>query len=103
MEARSGLGVDAASPAPGIELRPSGHIPGSRAILIDGDRRVLYTGDVSTRDRGPQTGFDPVDAEVLIVEATYGRPTYRFPPQAAVEARIRDFIADTAAPRVLFG
>jgi putative mRNA 3-end processing factor len=103
MEARSGLGVDAASPAPGIELRPSGHIPGSRAILIDGDRRVLYTGDVSTRDRGPQTGFDPVDAEVLIVEATYGRPTYRFPPQAAVEARIRDFIADTAAPLVLFG
>lgn len=103
MEARSGLALEAASSAPGIQLRPSGHIPGSRAVLIEGEHRVLYTGDVSTRDRGPQIGFDPVEADVLIVEATYGRPGYRFPPQAAVESRIRDFIADTAAPLVLYG
>ncbi|MFB6360424.1 MAG: mRNA cleavage and polyadenylation specificity factor-like protein [Halobacteriales archaeon] len=103
MAARSGPAVEAASSAPGIELHPSGHIPGSRAVLIQGDRRVLYTGDVSTRDRGPQTGFEPVDADVLIVEATYGRPAYRFPPQATIESSIRDFIADTAAPLVLYG
>lgn len=103
LEARSGLTLTTEQAVPGIELRPAGHIPGSRAVLIDGDRRVLYTGDVSTRDRGPQTGFDPVDADVLVVEATYGRPEYQFPRQAAVEARIRDFVADTAAPLVLYG
>ena len=103
LEARSGVGVAHADSAPGVELRPAGHVPGSRAVLVDGDRRVLYTGDVSTRDRGPTAGFEPVGAEVLVVEATYGRPAYRFPPQAELEARVRDFVADADAPLVLFG
>jgi putative mRNA 3-end processing factor len=103
LEARSGVAVDHVEAAPGVSLRPAGHIPGSRAVLIDGDRRVLYTGDVSTRDRGPMRGFEPVGADVLVVEATYGRPAYRFPPQDELEARVRDFVAGTDAPLVLFG
>ncbi|MDZ7702241.1 MAG: mRNA 3'-end processing factor [Halobacteriales archaeon] len=103
LEARSGVDVEHRASAPGVELRPAGHIPGSRAALIEGDRRVLYTGDVSTRDRGPLQGFEPVGADVLIVEATYGRPAYRFAPQAELEARIREFVADTDDPLALFG
>lgn len=104
LAARSGVDLDYADAHPGVELLPSGHIPGSRAALIeDGERRVLYTGDVSTRDRGPLAGFDPVTADVLVVEATYGRPAYRFPPQAEMEAEIVDWIADTDAPLCLLG
>jgi len=103
LEARSGVTVKHTTSAPGVELRPAGHIPGSRAVLIDDDRRVLYTGDVSTRGRGPHQGFEPVNADLLVLEATYGRPAYRFPPQEELETRIRDFIADTPAPMVLYG
>ena len=104
LEARTGVSLDHVQAAPGVELRPAGHVPGSRAALVDVDgTRVLYTGDVSTRDRGPLSGFEPVGADVLVVEATYGRPAYRFPPQRECEARVRDFVADAEGPVALFG
>lgn len=88
-----------------VELLPSGHVPGSTAALVDGgSRRYLYTGDVSTRDRFFLDGFEPVEADVLIVESTYGKPGYEFPPQDAAEARIVDWLDETAGtPLLLFG
>jgi putative mRNA 3-end processing factor len=88
-----------------VTLHPSGHVVGSRAALVESDgasradgasRRYLYTGDFSTRDRLYLEGFDPVDADVLVMETTYGKPTYRFPPEAELQGRIRGWIADHA-------
>lgn len=88
---------------PDVELLDAGHIPGSRATLItaedtarDEPVRILYTGDVSTRDRFYLDGFEPVDADILVVEATYGSPEYVFPPQDELEAEIVDWFEDTA-------
>jgi putative mRNA 3-end processing factor len=44
-----------------------------------------------------------VDADVLVVEATYGRPDYRFPPQDELDGRIVDWLADTDRAAFLFG
>ena len=88
-----------------VDLLDAGHIAGSRAALVtdpDGTR-YCYTGDVTTRDRLYLDGFDPPDADVLIVEATYGEPDYVFPPQSELEAEIVDFFADTQAPILAFG
>jgi putative mRNA 3-end processing factor len=97
--------VPAADAPPELDLLPSGHVPGSRAVLLDdGERRVLYTGDVSTRDRLFLEGFDPVTADVLVLESTYGTPEYAFPPQADLEGRVVDWLEATAdRPVVLFG
>jgi putative mRNA 3-end processing factor len=87
-----------------VDLLPAGHVAGSRAALVDdGERRTLYTGDCSTRDRAYLDGFEPVPADVLVVEATYGTPEYVFPPQEEVEAEITDWLAGTDAPVLLFG
>lgn len=93
------------SSAASVSLVPAGHIPGSRATVIDdGVRTYCYTGDVSVRDRFGLTGFEPVDADILIVEATYGKPAYRFPPQAELEAEIVDWLSETLGdPVVMFG
>jgi putative mRNA 3-end processing factor len=91
---------------PAVDLLPSGHVAGSRAALVTDEatgERLLYTGDVSTRDRGYLSGFDPVPADALVVETTYGKPEYVFPDQAAVEAEIVDWLEDTPEPVVLFG
>lgn len=93
---------------PAIELHNAGHVPGSRAALItDADgTRYLYTGDCSTRDRFYLDGFDPeaLDADVLVIEATYGKPEYVLPPQERVEAEIIDWLDDTYdRPALLFG
>lgn len=88
-----------------VGLVPAGHVAGSRAALVtdpDGTR-YLYTGDACTRPRFYLDGFEPPDADVLIVEATYGEPGYVFPDHDAVAAEIRSWLAETAAPVVLLG
>lgn len=81
-----------------VELFDAGHVAGSRAARITDPatgRRYLYTGDLSTRDRFYLDGFEPVDADVLVVETTYGTPAYRFPPPEALHREILDWLADT--------
>jgi putative mRNA 3-end processing factor len=88
-----------------VKLLDAGHIPGSRAALIDdGETRYLYTGDVSTRDRFYLSGFTPVPADVLIIESTYGKPGYEFPAQPDAEAAIIEWLNETlGTPLLLFG
>ena len=88
----------------GVELIPSGHILGSSAALFGDEKKYLYTGDVSMRDRAYLEGFEPRSADVLVVESTYGIPAYTFPDQKEVESRIKDFVADNRnQPLYLFG
>ncbi|MDZ7730344.1 MAG: mRNA cleavage and polyadenylation specificity factor-like protein [Natrialbaceae archaeon] len=107
IDARAGITYSSYDPPQDIELVPAGHVVGSSAVVIeDEDTTYCYTGDFSTRDRAYLEGFDPtaVDADVLIMETTYGRPRYRFPPQAELESAIADWLNDNAKrPLVLCG
>jgi putative mRNA 3-end processing factor len=88
-----------------VDLLPSGHVAGSTAALVtdpDGTR-YLYTGDVCTRSRFYLPGFDPPEADVLVVEATYGEPGYAFPDHETVAADVRGWLAGTDGPVLLFG
>jgi putative mRNA 3-end processing factor len=88
-----------------VELLPAGHVPGSRAALVTDPNgtRYLYTGDVCTRPRFYLEGFDPPDADVLVVESTYGEPGYTFPDHETVAANVVEWLADTDGPVLLFG
>ena len=59
-----------------IEMYETGHILGSTAFLIDG--KILYTGDINNNDRIFLKRFNPPQADILIIEATYGSPEYIF-------------------------
>ena len=59
-----------------IECIDSGHILGSKAFLIDG--KILYTGDINIQNRLFLNGFNPPQAEILLIEATYGDKKYVF-------------------------
>ncbi len=68
----------------------AGHVPGSAMFLLEkGDLRVLYTGDVNPKGglavEGPA---DVPEADVLIIESTYGNPKFRFPDQDLVRAKM---------------
>lgn len=83
---------------PAVDLHNAGHVAGSRAVRItdpDTGRTYLYTGDCCTRDRFYLEGFEPLPADVLVIETTYGRPEYRFPPTETVVAEIRDWLSAT--------
>ena len=90
--------------APGIELLDAGHILGSRSVLVKD--RLLYTGDLSTRDRAFLKGFKGVRCETLIIESTYGRSRYVFPETEDLVSEVNRFISycfDNCRPVILTG
>lgn len=101
--ARTGKQIDYSTSHPEVELLSSGHVVGSTAALIKGEKKVLYTSDVSTRDRFYMEGFKPVDADILVVESTYGVPAFTLPSQQEVEKEILGWIESNNQPLILFG
>ena len=72
------------APAYTITLHPAGHCLGSAQTLVvskDTGHRLLYTGDIKTRSSPTNEPAEPVQADTLIIECTYGRPEYIFPGQ----------------------
>lgn len=89
---------------PAVDLRNAGHVAGSRAAYVTDPatgRTVCYTGDVCTRDRLYLDGFDPEPADDLVLETTYGKPAYRFPPTDELLSEIRDWLRETMDDVVL--
>ena len=68
-----------------ITLLAAGHIFGSAMAHIKaGDETLLYTGDFKLRPGLSAERCDPRPADILIMETTYGRAHYQFPPAAEV-------------------
>ncbi|HEV8544137.1 MAG TPA: ATP-dependent DNA ligase [Verrucomicrobiae bacterium] len=68
-----------------ITLLPAGHIFGSAMAWIKAENEsLLYTGDFKLRPGLSAEKCEPRHADVLIMETTYGRPQYRFPPSDEV-------------------
>lgn len=62
-----------------ITLYPAGHILGSAMILLEeGGRRLLYTGDFKLQPGFTTETIQIPEADILIMESTYGSPKYQF-------------------------
>lgn len=91
-----------------VALYPAGHIFGSAQSLLTHERHgsLLYTGDFKLRRGRSAEACATPHADVLIMETTFGRPQYVFPPTQQVMADIVTFchaaIEDGEVP-VLFG
>ncbi|MCI4371584.1 MAG: hypothetical protein L3J78_02945, partial [Thermoplasmata archaeon] len=66
-----------------VTLKDAGHVFGSAMIRVDD---LLYTGDFNPEGGATCGKAQPEFVESLIVDATYGRPGYNFPPKHDVEA-----------------
>ena len=86
-----------------LTLFSAGHVLGSSQLLIEGENgRFVYTGDFKLE---PSFSCEPPEvkrADVVLMECTYGRPHYVFPPRAEIAAAMvafaRTALADGAAP-----
>ncbi len=78
-------------------LREAGHVPGSRMALVEGDARVLYTGDFCTRRKGHLDPAEPCECDVLVTETTYGKEGYEFPDHEETVGAIVDWVDATLA------
>lgn len=89
-----------------ITLLPAGHIFGSSMAWIEADgETLLYTGDFKLRKGLAAEACELRRADTLVMETTFGRPNYVFPPDEAVWAQIgkfcREAFDDGATPVLL--
>ena len=67
-----------------LTLHPAGHCLGSAQALVtsrETGERLLYTGDFKARTSPINEPLTPVECDILVIEATYGKPEYSFPPE----------------------
>ena len=77
-----------------VRLFDAGHIAGSSMFLVRAEKNVLYTGDFCTRKKSSTEGARPQKCDILITEATYGKPHYVFPEHEEIMSIIRDWLKD---------
>lgn len=83
-----------------LTLLPAGHILGSAmASIAFGGQTLLYTGDFKLRPSLSAERCEPVPADILIMETTFGRPHYVFPPNNDILRDIVRFCEETIANR----
>ena len=79
-----------------VRLLPAGHVYGSAMIHVTRpEGTLLYTGDFKLRDCLTVPCAEPVEADHLVMESTYGQPFFRFPPWRSVAEQLVDLV-DTA-------
>ena len=78
-----------------ISLHPAGHILGSSQIRIENSEgSFLYTGDFRIKQAKTAEQFEFVEADVLIMESTFGLPHYKMPPRPELEDELLNLCAD---------
>jgi putative mRNA 3-end processing factor len=88
----------------GFQLVDTGHILGSRGLLVGED--VYYTGDMSMRERAFMKPAKVPHAKTLIIESTFGRPEYIFPPMSEITHETNKIISEMynlGRPVILMG
>jgi Cft2 family RNA processing exonuclease len=89
-----------------LRLHPAGHILGAAQAEIErGGERMVYTGDFRLESSETCAPAAVVPCDVLVMECTFGRPHYRFPPRSEVvpllAAELKRVLDDGGTPFLL--
>lgn len=81
-----------------LELFPSGHVLGAAQLraTVNG-QRIVYTGDLNPARSLTAEACEVASCDVLVIESTFGRPRYRFPPREEVYEQVRAFARSALA------
>jgi Cft2 family RNA processing exonuclease len=78
-----------------VELLSAGHVLGSAMIHVTRpEGSLLYTGDFKLRSCLTVPCAQVTQADVLVMESTYGKPFFRFPPWQQVAAELVERVGE---------
>jgi len=78
----------------------AGHILGSTQFKVElPQKTVLYTGDINCIDTLTTSSADEIRCDLLVIEATYGNPSYVFPHRDSTYAKVVEWAAQQARNR----
>ena len=76
-----------------LKLLPAGHVVGSAMLhATRPEGSLLYTGDFKLRESLTVPQAQPEKADVLVMESTFGKPLFKFPPWRDVAAQLVDLV-----------
>lgn len=89
---------------PGASMIPAGHMLGARQLVVEGDgETVVYTGDISMKNSIFGWKAEIPSCDRLVMEATYGNPSYRFPPLEDVHSDISRWVSENDSSNIIIG
>ncbi len=75
-----------------LTLFPAGHVLGSSQLLVEGEAgRFVYTGDFNLARSFTAEPAEVKRCDVVLMECTFGRPHYVFPPRDEIAGEIARF------------
>jgi putative mRNA 3-end processing factor len=84
-----------------VELFPAGHVLGSAQIrIVQNGVSLGYTGDFCLEPTFTAEPARVVECDALVIESTFGRPHFVFPPKEQILADIRRFVDDALSDSV---
>lgn len=87
------LGSEHLLPDARVRLLSAGHVLGSAMIHLTNDRgSLLYTGDFKLRECLTVPCAAPEPADVLVMETTFGKSLFRFPPRQLVIEQLVELV-----------
>lgn len=85
-----------------LTLFSAGHVLGSSQLMIEGERGAfVYTGDFKL---APSLTVEPPEVkrcDVVLMECTYGRPQYAFPPREEVAGQMIAFARESLSAGIV--
>ncbi|MDO8647324.1 MAG: MBL fold metallo-hydrolase [Candidatus Diapherotrites archaeon] len=79
-----------------ISLENSGHILGSSQVVLEGEKRVVVTSDFQLQDSLLLPRAEVQKADVLIIESTFGKPSFQFPERQEVYEDIGKWVEENS-------
>ncbi len=90
--------------ADGAKMIDAGHILGSRQLVVDGDgEKIVYTGDISLKPNILGFAAEIPQCDKLIMEATYGDPSYVFPEYGSVVDSVFRWVKENDSRNIILG
>jgi putative mRNA 3-end processing factor len=84
-----------------VELVPAGHMLGSAQVIVDWHgERIVYTGDFKLEENLTCSRAEIHECDVLLIDTTYGRPRYKFPPMPECRDMLLEFVNKHLKPGV---
>jgi Cft2 family RNA processing exonuclease len=77
-----------------LRIQPAGHMLGAAQFILERNgKRLVFTGDFNLSSSLTAEAAIPIPCDVLLMEATYGRPDAVFPPREQVYSEIAEWVS----------
>ncbi len=78
-----------------LSLHESGHILGSAQVLLEGaGKSIAVSSDFKLQDSLVTSAAKPLDADVLVIETTFGLSSYNFPDREEIYSDIGNWLRE---------